>query len=663
MKTRFISGEKLVFIASLIPGRPGFLKLHGAKKSALLLFILLSIMSIRAKAQLGVLTGTGMSKCQEYSFGICPGTAIQSPNYTSEPYNCDTTTHESVSFNVLGSMWRVEKLSWRFTSTGGCNAQVVGTNSVGASVTYPFSAGQTLTPISYASISGTVFVSFAINGSPIGVTLDRNTFQISLTCGATALSPNTLTLCTESASNIAIYPLISGSTYTNYSWSPGSGTTPTITVSPTTTTVYSVTASSGTCSSATTVTVVVKKCSGGCCLGNLCGDASNPLAGHYEIQNSTYDFNFTGDNIQQDKVQVGVSCSTQLPGKFNVSTSVASDPNNNMVSTSIYGINNNSQSNYNSTGVSGNAISAMGATSTDNRGVSGYGEGAGRAIGVYGEASRGGSDCSGQGIVGNYGGYFVATDRQESDNYGVYAIALGSEDGTCNTYAGYFEGDIMVTGTPYSTAGGPFTASDIRFKKDLKQLSDASEKLSQIKGYTYHFKTEEFKDKHFSSEEQIGFIAQDLKKVFPQLVSEKGGYNYVNYAGLVPVLLEGFKEQQSRIDDLQKQLDELKQNCAAATTNVNSQDAVQTGFQMAQNEPNPFTHETVVKYTLPSTVSDAYMAVYDLTGKQVTTFPIREKGTASISITSEKLSAGIYIYSIVADGKVMDSKRMIVAEK
>ena len=57
------------------------------------------------------------------------------------------------------------------------------------------------------------------------------------------------------------------------------------------------------------------------------------------------------------------------------------------------------------------------------------------------------------------------------------------------------------------------------------------------------------------------------------------------------------------------------------------------------------------------------MAVYDLTGKQIVTFPINDKGASSITITSEKLAAGIYIYSIVADGKIMDSKRMVVAEK
>lgn len=66
---------------------------------------------------------------------------------------------------------------------------------------------------------------------------------------------------------------------------------------------------------------------------------------------------------------------------------------------------------------------------------------------------------------------------------------------------------------------------------------------------------------------------------------------------------------------------------------------------------------------MPAGVMSVYMAVYDLSGKQITTFAINQKGASSVTITSEKLAAGIYIYSIIADGKVMDSKRMVVTQK
>jgi hypothetical protein len=101
----------------------------------------------------------------------------------------------------------------------------------------------------------------------------------------------------------------------------------------------------------------------------------------------------------------------------------------------------------------------------------------------------------------------------------------------------------------------------------------------------------------------------------------------------------------------------------SGTTDLNQNLSAGSGFAMEQNEPNPFTQQTVVNYTLPQSVAKAYLAVYDLSGKQITTLPIRELGNASITITSQNLSAGIYIYSIMADGKVVTTKRMVVAEQ
>jgi len=50
---------------------------------------------------------------------------------------------------------------------------------------------------------------------------------------------------------------------------------------------------------------------------------------------------------------------------------------------------------------------------------------------------------------------------------------------------------------------------------------------------------------------RLGFIAQDLKAIFPELVDEdKDGYMYVDYVGLIPVLVESVKEQQAQIDEL-----------------------------------------------------------------------------------------------------------------
>ncbi|MBX3163500.1 MAG: T9SS type A sorting domain-containing protein [Bacteroidetes bacterium] len=69
-----------------------------------------------------------------------------------------------------------------------------------------------------------------------------------------------------------------------------------------------------------------------------------------------------------------------------------------------------------------------------------------------------------------------------------------------------------------------------------------------------------------------------------------------------------------------------------------------------------------IKYVLPQSVNAAYLTVYDLSGKQLATFPM-EKGNTSLTISGNDLAAGIYLYSIIADGNVMGTKRMVIAGK
>lgn len=98
------------------------------------------------------------------------------------------------------------------------------------------------------------------------------------------------------------------------------------------------------------------------------------------------------------------------------------------------------------------------------------------------------------------------------------------------------------------------------------------------------------------------------------------------------------------------------------TTGISDLNSEAEGFALDQNIPNPFSNETVIKYTLPPQIKTASLIVYDLSGKQLTSFPL-ELSAKSITITSEKLPAGIYICSVTADGKIMGSKRIVVANK
>ena len=95
------------------------------------------------------------------------------------------------------------------------------------------------------------------------------------------------------------------------------------------------------------------------------------------------------------------------------------------------------------------------------------------------------------------------------------------------------------------------TPSDRRLKRDWVALTHSSEKLQKITPYTYFWKEGD-------AQPQVGVMAQEVEKVFPQLVHTRSdGYKTVNYTGLIPPMLNVIQEQQRTIDALKEQI--LKQ--------------------------------------------------------------------------------------------------------
>ena len=84
-------------------------------------------------------------------------------------------------------------------------------------------------------------------------------------------------------------------------------------------------------------------------------------------------------------------------------------------------------------------------------------------------------------------------------------------------------------------------------------------------------KTEEYPEKNFSIEKQIGLIAQDVEKVFPELVvTDSEGYKSVAYQNLVAVLIEAVKEQQKSINQLKKEVELLKSSADKNNIEISS---------------------------------------------------------------------------------------------
>jgi trimeric autotransporter adhesin len=119
--------------------------------------------------------------------------------------------------------------------------------------------------------------------------------------------------------------------------------------------------------------------------------------------------------------------------------------------------------------------------------------------------------------------------------------------------------------------------SDERYKRNIEPLQQSLDKVTHLTGVSYEWKTDEYSGKGFKEGRQIGLIAQDVEKVFPELVlTDDKGYKAVAYDKLVSVLIEAVKEQQKTIadkskvvDEQQNAINELKEEMAKLATEVN----------------------------------------------------------------------------------------------
>ena len=160
---------------------------------------------------------------------------------------------------------------------------------------------------------------------------------------------------------------------------------------------------------------------------------------------------------------------------------------------------------------------------------------------------------------------------------------------------------------------------------------------------------------------QYGLIAEQLKKVYPELVYEDiEGNVSINYIEMIPLLVQSINELSSELAELKGT---SKKKAAAQTTAIEETVEDIDQVRMDQNKPNPFSGSTVITLNVPETVKQANIFIYDLSGKQVQSVPVTERGETDITVYASGLSAGMYIYTLVVDGQVKVTRRMIVSEK
>lgn len=97
--------------------------------------------------------------------------------------------------------------------------------------------------------------------------------------------------------------------------------------------------------------------------------------------------------------------------------------------------------------------------------------------------------------------------------------------------------------------------SDIRQKKEIENISSSIDKLAQLQTVSFHWKGQENAEK-----KEIGMIAQDVQKVFPELVTTEEQFLSVNYIKLIPHLIKSMQELQSEQIELLNEIEKLEKN-------------------------------------------------------------------------------------------------------
>ena len=349
-------------------------------------------------------------------------------------------------------------------------------------------------------------------------------------------------------------------------------------------------------------------------------------------------------------------------------------------------------------GVSGNAVSSDG---TDNNN--------GRAFGVMGTA---GNATSGW----NYGVFGRIVGK--NNGAAVYGTTNGKENGRelKDRYAGYFDGkvsvkgDLTVRGYIDGMVLGPSLAEYYYYFPSIGTVEPVPGVLSMDDDYmsssvtdnlssfmtlvgtntvlpfdgfierndtTPHVQSTLDKNDYTAMERQyneknhFALSVNEVEAAYPDLVYTKDdGTKVINYIEMIPLLVESIKELKAQMATLQGSGGNSRMMAApaAASSGGNGETSGIGGTvsasvpSLSQNDPNPFVDVTSVKMTIPQSAATALLCIYDMSGKQIRSDVIPGRGEVTVSVTSEGLGAGMYLYSLIVDGKLVNTRKMILTK-
>lgn len=179
------------------------------------------------------------------------------------------------------------------------------------------------------------------------------------------------------------------------------------------------------------------------------------------------------------------------------------------------------------------------------------------------------------------------------------------------------------------------------------------------------------------SRTRFGFSLESLRQTVPDLLYHNPDSTWsADYIALIPLLAQGWQAEyeltnaledsiaslNARIANLQEQYTLLSAQLESLRK-VMFQNASSSGndrASLSQNVPNPFTDYTEIAVYLPATVSSATLYLYTLSGQMIKDYTLTERGNIRFRMEDDGLPWGRYLYTLIADGAVVDTKYLIL---
>ncbi|MES2620771.1 MAG: tail fiber domain-containing protein, partial [Bacteroidota bacterium] len=310
-------------------------------------------------------------------------------------------------------------------------------------------------------------------------------------------------------------------------------------------------------------------------------------------------------------------------------------------------------------------------------------------VGVIEEPTAG--DNAGSNCIGVAGYILNPGDQKNYAVFGKHVSSTGTNSNIVNCspcpidFAGYFVGDVFCAQT--------YFYSDAKLKKDVKHFTNALGQLDKLEIKSYTFDRDKFPFMNLPQGPQIGVLTSDMKKVFPNLVKRAAHpadpfnkedkeveFESVNYNALIPILVQGVqelsatdkkvadkaKEQDAKIDELTKQVEDLKnllnELCNNGCEGLQGSTPVKPNGDaiLYQSIPNPTPGSATINYNITTSFNSALITISTVDGKVVREYPITHQGAGSIVFEKNDRSDNAYKYSLIVDGKVYDTKSIVI---